>query len=309
MRLRKGLILGVCSSVLFAGSTMAADIIPIVIPPIVPPDPEPRCEIDGYVEAFGGYVFGTEVELEELTQGPPVVVTTEDYVGLGFGGAGRASLSCSPNFSIQLDAWGEHWSGQWDDGFEDGDWEDTWVGVGTHLTFRGANFFAGPLASIGAVAGWGTFANFGVEAGFSSPMFRIQAQGGYTMALFGDAATDDVTDWYVQGVVAFYPTPHFSITGNVGYDVYTDNTPWIEGTLNWGARLEFQPPAIPVSFFVGYQGWWWNGTDGGVLFETGIEHSFGAGIRFLVGEPDLRSLDDKVPLMDYNAIYRQTFIH
>jgi hypothetical protein len=78
--------------------------------------------------------------------------------------------------------------------------------------------------------------------------------------------------------------------------------------LSWGAKIEFSPPRMPVAFYVGYEGWHW-----GAGFDTGYddnyawEHAVRIGLRFMVGAPTLRDLDEAVGLIDENPIYGQAF--
>ena len=191
------------------------------------------------------------------------------------------------------------------------------MGIATHLTYQGGGFLAGALVSVGAVAYSsplslgqlpGTFANIALEAAFNSPNLGVQGQVGYTRALFGPSAGLGATDWYAQAVGAFYPSPNMSLTGTLGVDFYQDTLPWFRRSLNWGAKVEFKPQSLPVSFYLAYQGWHW-GADVDTTFDAwyGWEHTIRVGLRFLVGAPTLRALDEAVGLADYNAIYGAAF--
>jgi hypothetical protein len=167
---------------------------------------------------------------------------------------------------------------------------------------------AGIVASIGTVVNVGTFGNIGAEMAFNTTRFMGEGQVGYTAALFGPAAGFDARDWYAQIRGAFYPTPNISVSANVGTDFYSDAITWFRRTLSWGAKLEFSPAAMPIAFYVGYEGWHW-----GAGFDTDYdqsyawEHAFRVGLRFMVGEGTLRDLDRAVGLIDDNAIYGPAF--
>jgi len=287
-------------------TAMAADPILPAISPIVAA-PAPRCTIAGYVDVFAGFGWGNEWQTD---------LPEYEWVWreLGFGGAGRAAIQCSPRFSLQLDSWVEHWVGveqEIDYGVPLGEPEyfsETWMGIGTHLTFHAGGFAAGAMASIGAVAGWGTFGTVAAEAAFNADRFRFQGQAGMTMGLTGDAAAFDVRDYYGQIVGAFYPRPNLSLSATIGGDVYSDNDPWLGWQVNWGARVELQPGERPFSVYVAYQGWYWrDGPGNDPDLYTGIEHLGAVGVRFLVGAPTLRAMDEQVGFADYNAIYGATF--
>jgi len=295
----------IAGSLLIAGGAQAADPIPIVALPSV--EPAPRCDTAGYVDAYVGAGYG-----RVFNPGNP------DFGALwgdvAFGGAGRAAIQCSPRFSLQLDAWGDRWEGYWayyDDAgpySEPEYFERTTLGIGTHLTLHTGRFLVGPLASIGSVANVGTFANVGIEAAFNTERMRFEGQIGFTPALLGPAAAVDARDFYAQIGAAFYVRPNFSISANVGGDLYSDTSTWYRRTLSWGAKIEFSPRSMPVAFYVGYEGWHWGeGFDTAYDYNYAWEHAVRVGIRFMVGADTLRELDEAVGLIDENAIYGQAF--
>ena len=301
----KTTMLTVAGSAVLAGGALAADPAPVIPLPVVAA-PEQRCDVVGYVDAYVGAGFGYEFIPPDSTEGIL-------WADIAFGGAGRASIRCTPRFSIQLDAWGDHWTGQYagyDDGgpYEPAYFDETTLGIGTHLTFHAGNFLVGPLASVGAVADFGTFVNVGIEAALNLPQFRVDAQVGFTPAVIGPAAAISARDVYAQVGATFYPSPNFSIGANVGVDFYNDTMPWFRRTLSWGAKIEFSPQALPIAFYAGYEGWHW-----GAGFDTdfddlyGWEHNFRVGLRFMVGADTLRELDEAVGLIDENPIYGQAF--
>ena len=308
------LMVGVTGSVLVAGSALAADPVPIAPLPVV--EPARGCDTVGYVDVYGGGGFG-----REFNPGFPEQETR--WRDLAFGGAGRAAIQCTPQFSMQLDAWGDHWSGEFLDYYygdpigEPQYFSRTTMGIGTHLTFHSGNFSGGVLASIGAVSGFnefsvpppdGTYGNIGVEAAFNTANLMVEGQIGFTPALFGPAATFGARDWYAQVRGAFYPNPNLSIGANVGVDFYSDTAPWFRRTLSWGAKVEFSPPAIPLAFYVGYEGWHWGaGFDTNYNQSYAWEHAIRVGVRLMFGADTLRELDRRVGLIDDNAIYGPAF--
>jgi hypothetical protein len=296
-------MMAVGGSGLIAGGASAAD--PVALAPIELA--EDRCRTVGYVDAYFGGGFGREF--------PPTSPTDQiRWNDVAYGGAGRAAIQCAPQFSIQLDAWADHWSGNYgyydDAGLYSGPYyfERTTMGVGTHLTLHRGNLLAGVLASIGTVANEGTFGNIGAEAAFNTTRLMAEGQVGYTTALFGPAAGFDARDWYAQVRGTFYPTANMSVGANVGVDFYSDATVWLRRTLSWGAKLEFSPAAMPIAFYVGYEGWHSGGgfdANYDVAYEW--EHAFRVGLRLMVGERTLRDLDRAVGLIDDNAIYGPAF--
>jgi hypothetical protein len=290
-------------SVLVVGGAWAADPVPAV--PIVAV--EERCIAAGYVDAYFGGGLGRQFDAASPTDG----ILWRD---LSFGGAGRAAIQCAPRFSVQLDAWTDHWSG-WYQSYDDAGpfggqnyFERTTMGVGSHLTYHAGNLLAGVLASIGSVADWGTFANVGVEAAINTDRIMVEAQAGFTPAVFGFAANFDARDWYAQVRGAFYPSPNLSVSANVGVDFYSDTLPWYRRTLSWGAKLEFSLPARPIAVYVGYEGWHSGAGPDTTYGDTyAWEHAVRLGLRFLVGAPNLRELDRAVGLIDDNAIYGPAF--
>jgi hypothetical protein len=305
MNLVKTLLLAAAGSMI-AGAASAADALPPILSPITAA-PTPGCDVAGYVDAFAGYGWWNEWQTD---------LPEYEWVWreLGFGGAGRAAIQCAPRFSIQLDAWAEHWSGvgqEIDYGVPIGSpvyFSSTWLGVAAHLTVHFGGFAAGLLLSVGSVADWGTFGTVAAEAALNTEKIRLQGQAGFTMALFGDAALINARDYYAQLVAAFYPRPNMSFAATFGADFYQDDDPWVGFAFNWGARVELQPVQRHVAFYLAYQGWFWrDGPGNDPDLYTGIEHVGALGIRFLIGAPTLREMDEQVGLADYNAIYGPTF--
>ena len=73
----------------------------------------------------------------------------------------------------------------------------------------------------------------------------------------------------------------------------------------WGLRVEKKFDDMPVSLFVGYQGWAWDGTEDDSWEWNGSSHTILVGARFAFGEgtETLQDLNATVGLRDMNPIY------
>jgi hypothetical protein len=117
--------------------------------------------------------------------------------------------------------------------------------------------------------------------------------------------------WYLRGVIARYFAPNLVLSGNVGFDTYTDTT-WGGTRSNgvvYGARLEYKPDTLPVSGFLGFQGWCWNGSNNFPDEWKGSESVFVVGLRALFNGSSLQQMDMDVGLFDMNAAYGEVFVH
>jgi hypothetical protein len=228
-----------------------------------------------------------------------------------FGAAGRAAIALSPAWSIQLDAW-INWysvSGHYSEGSgyqEFYDYSTSLPGFGGHLTYHTpGGSLIGILASIGdSWDGYGSAANVGIEAAHEFGNWRLYGQTGYTFGTGGEAAFDAATDWYAAGSTAYYFDPNLAVSVNGGIDLSSDNTGSGTTTFTWGARIEHKLASLPISGYLAYQGWCWDGSDpGGAATWNGTSHAFIAGVRFTFNQPTLRALNQAVGLVDMNSVY------
>lgn len=291
-----------CSFVALTASAWAAD--------YYPPTPETAPWLfSGYLDVHGG--FSPWSESGTFDSGS---ATFDDHSNATiFGGAARAALAVAPSVSVQLDAWANSWSvnGHYeevDGGFfeEDYSFSTSLYGFGGHLSYvTPEGTLVGVLASIGnSWAGYGGFANVGVEAVHNTMNWRLYGQAGYSFATGGDALLEAAQNPYVIAAATYYVTPDFSIGGNAGFDWWSDNSDGgtSGSTFSWGARIEHKLASLPISGYIAYQGWCWNGSDGDAAWK-GTSYSVVAGVRLAFGQDTLRGLDQAVGLVDANPVY------
>jgi len=220
--------------------------------------------------------------------------------------------------SVQADAWTNVWTGS-GSGNQGGvpfsfDYTNPYSGIASHLTWRTMEHLVGVFASVGSVTDRGAFGTVGVEAVHNFYNLRFYSQIGVSSAFSGSAADDSASDWYAEGVTAYYFTPNFRLSGNLGYDASSDNSAGgtAVDTTRWGARLEYKPDSMPVSGFLAYAGSSFNGSNHNPDRWNGTENAVVAGIRILFdsnGKATLRQLDDSVGLTDMNHSYGVSFVH
>jgi hypothetical protein len=261
----------------------------------------------GYLDIHGGYDTSSDSGLYDFDDHYSYKDT-----GSNFGGSGHASAVFSPNWSAQIGAWASSWQGtetsrdEWygDDKYH---YSNSYWGVGGHLTWRN---LGGILLSYGGERDWGNFGTIGVEAFHDYGNWRVYGQVGYTSALSGSASDFDARDWYGEAVASYYFNPNLALSGNFGVDRHTEDFFDLHvNKINWGARLEYKLPNLPISTYVAYQGWHWSGSDGIPDHWHGTENTIVAGLRILFGGDTLRENARNVGLLDMNPIYGEDFPH
>jgi hypothetical protein len=312
MRKTAALGLTLLSTVAFAPMAFAADPMPppIVVAPQLPPAPP---TLAGYVDAHFGMRWAYE---EFFFEGQPN--GDDEFRENALGGAGRAAWNINPSLALQMDAWFNMW--QRLDEEERVDPEGA-GGVGMHAVFgspTGIRF--GALASVGRIGSgtWnaddGMWVNLAAELAATFGAFRVSTQGGFTLAVTGDAADDRERAYYVAANATFYPTDNLAITGHAGWDRWyeTNDAPDndVENTLTLGARAELKIGATPMSIYGGYafdRAVFVNGDD--PFAAVTRSHMVYAGVRMLLGRDTLEALDNAVPFADWNPIYGDPFAH
>lgn len=269
--------------------------------------------ISGYVDLhFGPYVG-------EEDGNYPGGSWEDSWQGGVFGGAGRAAVVLSPEFTVQGDAWFTGWFGEgsWSNTDSDGDdysFDEMQGGIAGHASWRpDASMLLGGFASLGMYADWGTFGTAGIEGAIGDEMWRAYGQAGLTAALGGDAGDVNAMDLYARGVLAYYLDPNLSVSANLGVDAFSsDEDGGTTGTgVTWGARLEYKPDSMPFTGYIAYQGWARTGEDNDPEDWTVAEHALVVGMRIPFGadgETTLRAMDDKVGLFDMNPLYGEEFV-
>jgi hypothetical protein len=268
--------------------------------------------ISGYVDLHGGWDGGRYSGVENCCE--PNHYTWNGGV---FGGAGRVAVGLSPSMSAQADVWTNVYTGS-GSGNQDGPYNfgytNTYSGIAGHLSWRTEGQLIGVLASYGNEADTGTLGTVGAEAVYNLSNLRFYGQIGVSSGLSGSVADDSARDWYARGVTAYYLTPNFALSANLGYDTWSDNS---HGgtTINspiWGARLEYKPDSMPVSGFVAYAGRNWSGSNQNSGRWSIAENAVIVGIRVLYdsnGKTTLRQLGEGVGLSDVNPSYGDPFVH
>jgi hypothetical protein len=194
------------------------------------------------------------------------------------------------------------------------DYTNTYSGIAGHLTWRTEGQRLGVFASYGNEADTGTLGSVGLEAVYNLNNLRFYGQIGVSSGFSGSVADNAARDWYARGITAYYFTPNFVLSGNLGYDAWSDKS---DGgtTINspiWGARLEYKPDSMPVSGFLAYAGRSWSGSNQGPGRWSIAENAVLVGIRVLFdsnGRTTLRQIEDSVGLSDMNPSYGDPFVH
>jgi hypothetical protein len=261
----------------------------------------------GYLDIHGGY----DTEQESGAYSNEFFDNYKDN-GSNFGGSGHATAVFSPDWSVQIGAWANSWQGTETDSnnfigtskshYSDSDW-----GLGGHVTWRG---LGGILLSYGGVRDWSNFGTVGLESFHDYGNWRLYGQVGYTFALSGEASELDAKDWYGEAVASYYFNPNLALSGNFGADRYDESDDdYRTNQINWGARLEYKLPNLPVSTYLAYEGWHWSGSDDNPDRWRGTENTVVAGLRILFGGDTLRENARNVGLLDMNPTYGEDFPH
>lgn len=306
MRIKRIPAIAVASAVLSTGA-LAADISPVVIPPlpvVIPVAPT----VAGYIDLHFGMIRGSrEFYVDEQLNGE------FSWQSLLLGGGGRGAHEVTQSLNVQLDAWYNFIvrPEQLDRAIDADYGYFGRGGIGGHIFADTAGgLYAGALATVGVVGNYGMFANVGAELARSFGNLNVSVQAGYNFSFLGAATFYGYRNIYVRAGGTFYVGPNTSVAANVGFS----RTRWvIEGEfgreLSWGARVEHKLGSSPLSIFGAYKGYRWANFDTVDPFIwTGTEHAFAFGVRMLFGRDTLQALDAAVPFADYNPTYGDPFI-
>ncbi len=264
----------------------------------------PSSGIVGYVDIHGGFGAGSE----DFTAGP--FSGTDEWDSKNFGGAGRVAVPVD-HFLLQFDAWFNTWFGSGTEtaffGSSDYDWSQNQGGVAAHLAWLLDGTMIGGLVSIGSdMSDYridGQYANTALEGMVDFENVRLYGQVGYTAAVAGDATSENVHAVYAHGVIGYYIDPNLVLSANLGVNQYTeDGGEEVFNNLLWGARVEKRFEGTPISAYLAYSGWGWDGSDPDETW-NGTEHGIFAGVRVAFGDSSLQDLDHTVGLTDMNPIY------
>lgn len=310
MRLRSLVLFGFLATG-GAGAALAADPVPIVTAPIVV-TPVASPSVVANIEMFGGFAH----QKMSATEGETCSGCHQS--GPGFGGLARAAIGLAGPLTMQLDLWGEHFSGR--ARFEGEECDDcTWslgrFGIGTHLTFNPGAMQVGALVSIGRIESdpfaFGglpdatTFANVAIEAVYNTDSFRIYGQAGYVFPVGPAWFREDWRDAGARYVYArllgtFYLNPNFGLTANFGVESVRSDYGPVHG-LTWGARADYQFEGRALFLFGSYQG----GRVRQMEFAqvTVKEHVLRIGIGLNIGSGTLRDRDRDAGLLDFNGVF------
>jgi hypothetical protein len=248
----------------------------------------------GYIDVHGGVLSGSENDYN-----PDGSLTFQATTP---GGAIRAALPVTPDFSLQGDLWfnGDNFQGSAASSTSAG-------GVGAHATWHtpGGDQL-GVLVSVGSDGNWdsGTFSNVGVEAVHLSGNWRFYGQIGRTQGISGDAASFADSDVYASVAADYFINPNLFVSANLGADSSSDNTSRFDNEMSWGGKIEFKPNGFPASFYLAYQGYSYRDTVTGSSFhDEGVAHTFMAGLRIPFGQDSLQDLQSTVGLSDENPSF------
>lgn len=267
--------------------------------------------VAGVVEVRGFGAWGTE---EWGYPNDPY--GSEEWTEVHLSGSARIAVPVAPQVALQLDAWAR---GFWGESDCDEclpthlEYSGNRAGAAAHLAYRLEGGSIGGFVSIGTTgassdyyddqSGW---VAAGLEGVATMGSIRAYGQIGAAKALSGDDGDDDETDVFAQGVLAYYLDPNLRISANAGVSRWTGEINGSEEMgATWGLRVEKKFDDMPVSLFVGYQGWAWDGTEDDSWEWNGSSHTILVGARFAFGEgtETLQDLDATVGLRDMNPIY------
>jgi hypothetical protein len=286
---KKTLLMGVAgTALLFGGSAQAADLGVVDAAPY--PDAYEAAAsgllFSGTFDLFGGYTWFSENvgNADGLHDNP------------FFGGAARASVPWTSNFSTQFDLEGAA-------AFISDDEDDPYAGsvVGAvHASFRDpSGWLFGGFAGGGAAwpedeeTGHLWFA--GIESQLYLNNFTLYGQAGYLDSIEADGDDSDTfhNAWFVRGVARYFVGPNTMLQGEIAYAQGDQDSSSKKDMdiIAWGAEVEHSLSAMPVSLFAAYEGAHYdNGHPGG---DTGrfVEHTGLAGIKFRFGTDTLLDND------------------
>lgn len=240
---------------------------------VLPPPPTPLSTVSGYVELYG--LIG------RFSQGGG----SEDFQG--FGGAGRLNWWFSPNWALQLDAYGES---------KQSGASDTTFGIAGHLAMRDPRVYAlGLMASTGTQdsAPWSTLA---LEGQYYLGNLTLYGQVGATHATsFGLG-----TDWYAFLQGRYFVNPNFALLADATFSkLNSSKLPDVQ-QVKVGIQAEFRPAQLPLSLFARLQHARSTNTSGPDASETTAY----AGIKLYAAQPTLLSNDRTgATFLDANPIY------
>jgi hypothetical protein len=229
------------------------------------------------------------------------------------GGRGAISIPFMDNFSIQIDALGEHTL----DRTGDGDQTIADLTFAGHVSYRDPSMYL-----VGLFGGGGrSFDNgddddgeipfyfIGAEAQAYWNDFTAYAQAGY---LDGeDFYLENVEDaWFGRGVISYYYMQNTKIAGEISFvsGDRRNNTPGGPGDLEvfgWGAKIQhmFDTPVLssPAGISLAYNGYNYKATDES---DSPDVHEFRIGFDFVFGSPSLIDNDRRAAGLDLPPINR-----
>lgn len=305
MRAVSRMLLTTAGSILLAGTSLAADVMPIAAPsvaPMVVPTPPSDLLLAGMVGGWGGY---------------RIVSSTDDPNGrhLAYGADGVISIPFGNSFSAQMDARYEH--------YRDFDSYSPLGGlvVGGHLSWRNPDsFLAGIFGaaarpygdqidndSPGFYSGWGYIVGAEAQAYLSRTTFYVQAGYANIRTDYDAGPEGFVTGWFARGEARYFVSDDFMIAAEYGFG----RTPcFIDGLCaptedagivhNWGVSAQFRiAESLPLYATLAYNGGRYTATedpDTGRehVFRVGLSLAFGAGTLF---ENDRRGATLSLPML------------
>jgi hypothetical protein len=244
--------------------------------PIAPPAPAAG---SGYFEIYGGGAWSKD-SLEF-----PFFTSDDRFHGWVLGGAGRASWWATPMVSLQLDLQAEATryslpaSGTgFFSGAASGHFSTLSFLAGGHANLRDARTgLFGVFGGVGATHGNGDTAPLffgnngarhgvvGLEGQYYFSALTLYGQGGYDASFSqdNDSIFNGAHAWFVRGTARYFLDQNLMIEGTGLYangavafrDFFGVALP--DNNFNtwlWRAKLEWRPPAWPVSLFATYEG-------------------------------------------------------
>lgn len=277
-------------------------------------DGQAQGDFAGYFDVFAAFNVGEE-------DGNPL--STDEWDGPQFSGAGHAAWRISRLVSVQVDGWFEHWSGsigcsglcKKSKKSASDDSAEVWAGLAKHVTFHvSPDLSFGTLFSYGYTserpqkhAGVeGHFGNVALEAVYARANHRLYAQLGYASGMSKYAETWRSRDLYAQIVATYYLSDQLAISGTLGYEQYyelnDDDYGW--NSVNWGGQIEYQHDGQPIVYYLAYSGEYGDWRDSDLTWN---DHFIGGGVKFLFGATSIRGRDNAVGLSDFNPLFGTTF--
>jgi hypothetical protein len=242
-----------------------------------------------------------------LSEADAAVVDDDSFPGLG--GALRLNIPSGGDTNFQLDL-------QSESGFVD-DSNDNYTGSvlgGAHFSFRNPEtWLFGAFAGVGngfnASADTATAWLIGAEGQFYLHDWTLYGQLGYTDGADVNTDPDDAfgNAWFGRAVARFFLDANVKLEGELSYAGGENDTDADDMDVwGWGLRYERAIGSMDSSFFVAYQGNYYDSSDPTSAADTNAltEHTLKLGLNFAFGIEGQKYIDRHGATLDLPMVTR-----